>query len=78
MLGIIHRSSHTVSLLSTCRKAPVEENSKPEESDSKNIPAEVKTVPNEATQTNASESKAWFVLGGGEVLRGKGKVDAKK
>ncbi|XP_075135763.1 neural cell adhesion molecule 1 isoform X8 [Leptodactylus fuscus] len=39
-------------------KAPVEENSKPEESDSKSTPAEVKTVPNEATQTNASESKA--------------------
>lgn len=36
-------------------KAPVEENSKPEESDT---PAEVKTVPNEATQTNANESKA--------------------
>ncbi|XP_073459186.1 neural cell adhesion molecule 1 isoform X7 [Aquarana catesbeiana] len=39
-------------------KAPVEENSKPEESDTKSTPAEVKTVPNEATQTNANESKA--------------------
>ncbi|XP_056400781.1 neural cell adhesion molecule 1 isoform X3 [Hyla sarda] len=43
---------------SNTEKAPVEENSKPEESDSKSTSAEVKTVPNEATQTNASESKA--------------------
>ncbi|KAM4651270.1 neural cell adhesion molecule 1 isoform 1-T1 [Discoglossus pictus] len=39
-------------------KAPVEENSKPDDTDTKNTPAEVKTVPNEATQTNANESKA--------------------
>ncbi|XP_075695846.1 neural cell adhesion molecule 1 isoform X3 [Rhinoderma darwinii] len=43
---------------SNTEKAPVEENSKPEESDNKSTPAEVKTVPNEATQTNANESKA--------------------
>ncbi|KAM5141571.1 neural cell adhesion molecule 1 isoform 2-T2 [Mantella aurantiaca] len=43
---------------SKTEKAPVEENSKQEDSDSKSTPAEVKTVPNEATQTNASESKA--------------------
>ncbi|KAM9299588.1 neural cell adhesion molecule 1 isoform 3-T3 [Gastrophryne carolinensis] len=43
---------------SKTEKAPVEENVKIDESDSKNTPAEVKTVPNEATQTNASESKA--------------------
>lgn len=57
MLDIIH-CSHTLSLLCISRKAPVEENSKPEESDTKSTPAEVKTVPNEATQTNANESKA--------------------
>ncbi|XP_063799241.1 neural cell adhesion molecule 1 isoform X3 [Pseudophryne corroboree] len=43
---------------SKTEKASVEENAKPEESDSKSTPAEVKTVPNEATQTNANESKA--------------------
>ncbi|XP_018079824.1 neural cell adhesion molecule 1-B isoform X2 [Xenopus laevis] len=39
-------------------KTQVEENSKPEETDVKSTPAEVKTVPNEATQTNVNESKA--------------------
>ncbi|XP_018082336.1 neural cell adhesion molecule 1-A isoform X5 [Xenopus laevis] len=39
-------------------KTQVEEKSKPEEIDVKSTPAEVKTVPNEATQTNANESKA--------------------
>ncbi|KAM4703586.1 neural cell adhesion molecule 1 isoform 2-T2 [Rhinophrynus dorsalis] len=43
---------------SKTEKTPVEENSKPEETDVKSTPAEVKTVPNEATQTNVNESKA--------------------
>ncbi|XP_068096859.1 neural cell adhesion molecule 1 isoform X3 [Hyperolius riggenbachi] len=43
---------------SKTEKAPVEEKSKADDSENKSTPAEVKTVPNEATQTNASESKA--------------------
>nr|XP_014345582.1 PREDICTED: neural cell adhesion molecule 1-like [Latimeria chalumnae] len=39
-------------------KAPLEEKSKPEETEAKLTPAEVKTVPNEATKTNENESKA--------------------
>ncbi|MBN3302544.1 NCAM1 protein, partial [Amia calva] len=39
-------------------KIPVDDKSKPDETDVKKTPSEVKTVPNEATQTNANESKA--------------------
>ncbi|XP_053126181.1 neural cell adhesion molecule 1 isoform X2 [Hemicordylus capensis] len=39
-------------------KAPVEEKSAVQATDAKTAPAEVKTVPNEATQTNENESKA--------------------
>ncbi|XP_043935394.1 neural cell adhesion molecule 1 [Protopterus annectens] len=39
-------------------KPKAEENCKPEESETKTLPAEVKTVPNEATQKNENESKA--------------------
>lgn len=39
-------------------KAPVEENSKPEDTEAKTTAPEVKTIPNNATQTNENESKA--------------------
>ncbi|OPJ68261.1 neural cell adhesion molecule 1 isoform A [Patagioenas fasciata monilis] len=39
-------------------KTPVEDKSEAQATDTKTPPAEVKTVPNEATQTNGSESKA--------------------
>ncbi|XP_041090757.1 neural cell adhesion molecule 1-like isoform X18 [Polyodon spathula] len=39
-------------------KVPVEEKTKPEEAEIKQPVAEVKTVPNEASQTNSNESKA--------------------
>ncbi|XP_078538491.1 neural cell adhesion molecule 1 isoform X4 [Lissotriton helveticus] len=39
-------------------KAPVEENSKPDDTEAKTTVPEVKTIPNNATQTNENESKA--------------------
>ncbi|XP_069470360.1 neural cell adhesion molecule 1 isoform X2 [Ambystoma mexicanum] len=39
-------------------KAPVEENSKPEDTEAKTTAPEVKTIPNNAPQTNENESKA--------------------
>ncbi|XP_030076385.1 neural cell adhesion molecule 1 isoform X6 [Microcaecilia unicolor] len=39
-------------------KTPVEDKSKSEETKAETAPAEIKTVPNEATQTNVNESKA--------------------
>lgn len=40
------------------RKTPVEDKSEVQATETKTPPAEVKTVPNEATQTNENESKA--------------------
>lgn len=41
-----------------CRKGPAEAKSESQESETKPAPAEVKTVPNDATQTKENESKA--------------------
>lgn len=41
-----------------CRKGPVEAKSESQETETKPAPAEVKTVPNDATQTKENESKA--------------------
>ncbi|KAF3823585.1 hypothetical protein GH733_007053 [Mirounga leonina] len=41
-----------------CRKGPVEAKSECQETETKSAPAEVKTVPNDATQTKENESKA--------------------
>lgn len=41
-----------------CRKGPVEAKSESQESEAKPAPTEVKTVPNDATQTKENESKA--------------------
>ena len=41
-----------------CRKGPVEAKPECQETETKPAPAEVKTVPNDATQTKENESKA--------------------
>lgn len=41
-----------------CRKGPAEAKSECQETETKPAPAEVKTVPNDATQTKENESKA--------------------
>lgn len=54
-------SLHSASVpVSPHRKmAPADNKSKPEETDVKKTPSEVKTDPNEAAQTNGDEVKAW-------------------
>lgn len=43
---------------SLCRKGPVEAKSESQETETKPVPAEAKTVPNDATQTQENEGKA--------------------
>ncbi|XP_053126184.1 neural cell adhesion molecule 1 isoform X4 [Hemicordylus capensis] len=53
-----HTEPNETTPLTEPEKAPVEEKSAVQATDAKTAPAEVKTVPNEATQTNENESKA--------------------
>ncbi|OPJ68262.1 neural cell adhesion molecule 1 isoform X10 [Patagioenas fasciata] len=53
-----HTEPNETTPLTEPEKTPVEDKSEAQATDTKTPPAEVKTVPNEATQTNGSESKA--------------------
>uniref|UniRef100_F7F074 Neural cell adhesion molecule 1 n=1 Tax=Ornithorhynchus anatinus TaxID=9258 RepID=F7F074_ORNAN len=53
-----HTEPNETTPLTEPEKAPVEAKSEGQEAESPPAPAEVKTVPSEATQTNANESKA--------------------
>jgi hypothetical protein len=57
-LQICNCLSGAVFLILPCRKGPVEAKSECQESEAKPAPAEVKTVPNDATQTKENDSKA--------------------
>ncbi|XP_064896299.1 neural cell adhesion molecule 1 isoform X10 [Columba livia] len=53
-----HTEPNETTPLTEPEKTPVEDKSEAQATDTKTPPAEVKTVPNEATQTNGNESKA--------------------
>lgn len=57
-VGVTEDSGLSAVFLILCRKGPAEAKSECQETETKPAPAEVKTVPNDATQTKENESKA--------------------